>query len=64
MTADKMPLILDNAMDTMGATMPVDLDDVDLFGDPVGLTLPAHPPSKQLQQRIDELGSRGCCQYV
>lgn len=57
MTAEKMPLMLDNAM-------PVDLNDVDdLFGDAVGLSLPVRAPSKQLQQRMDDLRSRGCCQY-
>jgi mediator of RNA polymerase II transcription subunit 16, fungi type len=41
---------------------------VDLFGDPVAgmenaLELPTRPPpSKQLQQRLDELRTRGCCQ--
>lgn len=47
------------------------LDDVDLFGDPVmdnalG-TLPLTsrpPPSKQLQQRLDQLRARGCCQGI
>ncbi|RSL56616.1 hypothetical protein CEP53_006736 [Fusarium sp. AF-6] len=58
MTAEKMPLMLDNAM-------PVDLNDVDdLFGDTVGLSLPVRAPSKQLQQRMDDLRSRGCCQTV
>ncbi|KPM43886.1 hypothetical protein AK830_g2704 [Neonectria ditissima] len=54
-----MPLILDNAM-------PVGLNDVDdLFGDGVGLSLPAgRTQSKQLHQRMDELRSRGCCQAV
>ena len=58
MTSNKMPLILDNAM-------PVGLNDVDdLFGDGVGLSLPGRSQSKQLHQRMDELRSRGCCQYV
>ncbi|KAF4464866.1 mediator of rna polymerase ii transcription subunit 16 [Fusarium albosuccineum] len=53
-----MPLMLDNPM-------PVDLNDVDdLFGDGVGLSLPVRAQSKQLQQRMDELRSRGCCQAV
>ena len=71
-----MPLIMDGALDTMdalgtldnldtmAATMPVELD---LFGDPVlgdtvTLALPTSAPSKQLQQRIDSLRNRGCCQ--
>lgn len=45
------------------------LDEVDLFGDPVMdnalAGLPARPlPSKQLQQRVDELRTRGCCQGI
>ncbi|KAH8884552.1 RNA polymerase II mediator complex subunit Sin4 [Thozetella sp. PMI_491] len=67
-----MPLLLDDtmnveeAMDVMGASMA--LDDVDLFGDPVienPLSLPPPPaPSKPLQQRLDELRARGCCQQI
>ena len=70
MADTEMPLLLDGgmsvdgAMDVMGATMA--LDDVDLFGDPVienPLSLPQRvPSSKQLQQRLDELRARGCCQ--
>ncbi|KAF5595847.1 mediator of rna polymerase ii transcription subunit 16 [Fusarium subglutinans] len=53
-----MPLILDNPM-------PVELNDVDdLFGDGVGLSLPARAQSKQLQQRMDDIRIRGCCQTV
>jgi len=34
-----------------------------VLGDTVALGLPSHAaPSKQLQQRLDELRSRGCCQ--
>ncbi|KAK0730489.1 RNA polymerase II mediator complex subunit Sin4 [Lasiosphaeris hirsuta] len=44
------------------------LDEVDLFGDPVidgRLDLPTRPPlSKKLQQRLDELRSRGCSQGI
>ncbi|GAB1311111.1 Mediator of RNA polymerase II transcription subunit 16 [Madurella fahalii] len=45
------------------------LDEVDLFGDPVMdsalASLPARPPpSKPLQQRLDELRTRGCCQGI
>ncbi|KAK4195172.1 putative mediator of RNA polymerase II transcription subunit 16 [Triangularia verruculosa] len=47
------------------------LDDVDLFGDPVmdnslgALPLASRPPpSKQLQQRLDQLRARGCCQGI
>ncbi|KAM0564218.1 hypothetical protein ACHAPJ_000428 [Fusarium lateritium] len=53
-----MPLMLDNPM-------PVDLNDVDdLFGDGVGLDLPARAQSKQLQHRMDDIRIRGCCQAV
>ncbi|KJZ78400.1 hypothetical protein HIM_02438 [Hirsutella minnesotensis 3608] len=53
-----MPLLLDNAM-------PVDLNDVDdLFGDNVGLSLPLRSQGKQIQGRLDELRSRGCCQSL
>ncbi|GAB0136152.1 hypothetical protein EsDP_00004464 [Epichloe bromicola] len=58
MTAEKMPLILDNAM-------PVDMNNVDdLFGDDVPLQLPVRSQGKQLQQRLDELRNRGCCQAL
>ncbi|KAL2020886.1 hypothetical protein VTK56DRAFT_7877 [Thermocarpiscus australiensis] len=45
------------------------LDEVDLFGDPVmNNALAGLPPrplqNKQLQQRLDELRSRGCCQGI
>ncbi|KAK0729360.1 mediator complex, subunit Med16 [Apiosordaria backusii] len=47
------------------------LDDVDLFGDPVmdnalgALPLPSRPPpNKQLQQRLDQLRTRGCSQGI
>jgi hypothetical protein len=59
--ANKMPLILDGSINTADA-IPVMMEGVevgvDLFGDPV------LGPSKQLHRRIDELRSRGCCQYV
>ncbi|KAH6608645.1 hypothetical protein Trco_001991 [Trichoderma cornu-damae] len=58
MSADKMPLMLDN-------TVPVDLNDVDdLFGDGVGLSLPDRSHNKPLSLRVDDLRSRGCCQAV
>ncbi|RDA83029.1 hypothetical protein CP532_6884 [Ophiocordyceps camponoti-leonardi (nom. inval.)] len=58
MTADKMPLMLDNAMS-------VDLQDVDdLFGDDVALPITLRPQRKQLLARLDELRSRGCCSSV
>ena len=66
----KMPYLDDAAMDAETLTaMPVELDDVDLFGDPVlgeavSLTLPPATHGKKLVQRIDELRSRGCCQLV
>ncbi|CAJ0546019.1 Ff.00g094920.m01.CDS01 [Fusarium sp. VM40] len=53
-----MPLMLDNSM-------PVDLNAVDdLFGDGVDLSLPVRVQSKQLQQRMDDIRIRGCCQAV
>lgn len=56
MATDKMPLMLGNEM-------PMQLEGVvdDLFGDDVGLPLQVRPPSKQIQQRMDELRSRGAC---
>ncbi|KAK3330204.1 mediator complex subunit 16-domain-containing protein [Apodospora peruviana] len=73
-----MPLLLDSAMgidgdmhvNAMDSAMA--LDDVDLFGDPVmdttldnPLNLPSRPePNKQLQQRLQELRTRGCCQGI
>ncbi|KAH7196805.1 mediator complex, subunit Med16 [Fusarium flagelliforme] len=58
MTSEKMPLMLDNPM-------PVDINDVDdLFGDGVGLSLSGRAQSKQLQQRMDDIRIRGCCQAV
>lgn len=63
MTANKMPLLLDNPMG--GDAMHVDLDDVDdLFGDGVPLGLHPRPPSKRLHQRLDELRGKGACRYV
>ncbi|KAJ9134015.1 Mediator of RNA polymerase II transcription subunit 16 [Pleurostoma richardsiae] len=59
-----MPLMLDDSMSAMNGAMSVDLEDVDLFGDPVDISIQARPPSKQLQQRMDELRSRGCCQSI
>ncbi|KLU84072.1 hypothetical protein MAPG_03117 [Magnaporthiopsis poae ATCC 64411] len=54
---------------TMGAGMAVDLEEVevDLFGDPVAVSLmsaPRPPPSKQLLSRLDEMRGRGCCQKI
>lgn len=58
MTAHKMPLMLDSSM-------PVDLPDVDdLFGDGVAMSLTLRPQSRQIQARLDQLRTRGCCQYV
>ncbi|KAK4154621.1 hypothetical protein C8A00DRAFT_14256 [Chaetomidium leptoderma] len=57
-------------MDGMGGMeSAMALDDVDLFGDPVMddalAGLPPRPlPSKHLQQRLDELRTRGCCQSI
>ncbi len=56
MTADKMPLMLDDSMN-------VELNTVDdLFGDDVALSLPVRSQGRHLHQRLDELRSRGCCQ--
>ncbi|KAI0388029.1 RNA polymerase II mediator complex subunit Sin4 [Hypomontagnella monticulosa] len=63
MTSGNMPLILDNPMG--GEAMQVDMEDVDdLFGDGAPLALPPRPASKRLQQRLDDLRERGCCQGV
>lgn len=71
--AEDIPLNLDDAMSGiagMSGGVPVglgdvDVDDVDLFGGPVELSLPSHPPpSKQLQVRVNEQRIRGCTQYV
>jgi len=63
MSVHEMPgLLLDadmGGMDGIGGTMG--LDEVDLFGDPV---IGRPPPSKQLQLRLDELRTRGCCQAI
>ncbi|KAJ2971586.1 hypothetical protein NQ176_g7619 [Zarea fungicola] len=57
-TAEKMPMMLDS-------TIPVSLDGVDdLFGDEVPLSLPPKSQGRQLNQRLDELRTRGCCQKV
>lgn len=53
-----MPMMLDDHMGPLGAAMP-NMDD-DLFGDEV-LPMANRPPTKQLQQRVDEMRSRGCC---
>lgn len=52
-----MDVNVDNALDAMDHPMPANFD---LFGDPL------RPPtaSKRLLQRLDELRTRGCCQYV
>jgi hypothetical protein len=71
--AEDIPLILDDAMSgiaAMSGDVPiglgdVDVDDVDLFGGPVELSLSSHPPpSKQLQARVNEQRIRGCNQCV
>ncbi|KAK4128203.1 hypothetical protein N657DRAFT_638626 [Parathielavia appendiculata] len=60
-----------DGMESMGSAMA--LDDVDLFGDPVmddplggplGAPSPRSFPSKHLQQRLDDLRTRGCCQTI
>ncbi|KKY36090.1 putative mediator of rna polymerase ii transcription subunit 16 [Diaporthe ampelina] len=61
MTSSKMPMMLDDHMGPLGAAMP-NMDD-DLFGDEV-LPMATRPPSKQLQQRVDEMRSRGCCRSI
>ncbi|CAK7199246.1 Mediator of RNA polymerase II transcription subunit 16 [Sporothrix eucalyptigena] len=71
--ADDIPLILDDAMSGIAGMSgdvqvnlgDVDVDDVDLFGGPVELSLPSHPPpSKQLQNRVDEQRTRGCNHHL
>ncbi|KAL7786186.1 mediator complex, subunit Med16 [Trichoderma ceciliae] len=58
MTAERMPLMLDNSV-------PVDLNNVDdLFGDGVGLSLPDRSHNKPLSLKVDDLRSRGCCQTL
>jgi hypothetical protein len=49
-----------------GMDNQIPLNDVeDLFGDPLGMQqMPGLTASKQLLQRLDELRSRGCRQYV
>lgn len=57
---------MDGTMDqSMNAPMQVDhLDVDDLFGEDVTLALPnVRAPSKELRQRMDDLRTRGCCQY-
>ncbi|CAK7233542.1 Mediator of RNA polymerase II transcription subunit 16 [Sporothrix curviconia] len=70
---DDIPLILDDAMsgipgmsgDVQVSLGDVDVDDVDLFGGPVELSLPSHPPpSKQLQICVNEQRIRGCNQRI
>lgn len=57
-TAEKMPMMLD-------PSMPVGLGGVDdLFGDEVPLSLSSKTQGRLLPQRLDELRTRGCCQYV
>lgn len=53
-------MMMDDPMDALGVALP-NMDD-DLFGDGV-LPMPNRPPSKQLQQRVDQMRSRGCCRY-
>lgn len=53
-----MPMMMEDHLDALGGALP-SMDD-DLFGDEV-LPLATRPPSKQLQKRVDELRSRGCC---
>ncbi|CAM1506819.1 Fc.00g064600.m01.CDS01 [Cosmosporella sp. VM-42] len=56
-----MPMILDNTMPVLDN---VDVGVDDLFGESVDLSLPVRMQSKQLNQRLDELRNRGCCQAV
>lgn len=73
MSGHEMPLLAMSVDGGMHHVMDgaMALDDVDLFGDPVmdnalgnaGIDLRTRPPpTKQLQQRLDELRTRGCCQ--
>lgn len=52
----------DHGLNVMDNQMPLN---VDLFGDPLEIQeIPPATVSKQLQQRLDELRSRGCCQAI
>lgn len=59
MATKEMPLLLDNGL-------PMQLDGVgdvdDLFGD--SANLPLRQPTKQIELRLDQLRSRGCCKYA
>jgi mediator of RNA polymerase II transcription subunit 16 len=62
-----LDLNVHNPLDGMGDQIP--LNDVDdLFGDPLSMQqmqqMQGPTVSKRLLQRLDELRSRGCCQYV
>jgi mediator of RNA polymerase II transcription subunit 16 len=56
-----------NPLDTIDNQIPL-TDVEDLFGDPLSMQqmqqLQGPTVSKRLLQRLDELRSRGCCQYV
>ncbi|KAJ4417102.1 Mediator of RNA polymerase II transcription subunit 16 [Gnomoniopsis sp. IMI 355080] len=56
-----MPMMMEDHLDALGGALP-SMDD-DLFGDEV-LPLGTRPPSKQLQKRVDDLRSRGCCRTL
>jgi len=64
MSAHEMPVLLEGPMDAdmTGMETAMGLDEVDLFGDPVVMARPR--ASKHVQQRLDELRARGCCQSI
>lgn len=53
-------MMMEDPMEALNGALP-SMDD-DLFGDEV-LPLAPRAPSKQLQKRVDEARSRGCCRY-
>lgn len=62
MDVDGLDLGVGNALTGMENPMALD---VDLFGDPLHVQeIPSGTASKQLQQRLDELRSRGCCRGI
>ncbi|PSR99439.1 RNA polymerase II mediator complex subunit Sin4 [Coniella lustricola] len=56
-----MPMMLEEHINALGGGIPA-MDD-DLFGDEV-LPMASGSPSKQLQQRLDDMRSRGCCRTI
>ena len=70
---NELSMDLDSGMDVDGGSLDVSVDNalndidnempLDLFGDPIHMQqMPSSTVSKQLQQRLDVLRSRGCSQ--